>query len=110
MTLFEGRVLWIQLNTDRARRIHDRSDRATRVEPTAARWVAGIGYVAGERRRSPRNPDLRDRADQRGRVWMIWPTEQGFRLRIFDDAPEVHHGGAIAHEAHRREVMGNEQI
>ena len=82
------------------------------MEVAAGRRVGGIRHLALEEQPLAAQSRVRlgHRSEERLRVGMLGGGEERFGRRQLDDAAHVHHGHAVTHQPHHRQVMGHEEI
>src|SRR5205085_10094893 len=83
-----------------------------RAEAATGRQVARIRRLALEHERvgNALAANARDRGEQRSRVRVSWRCKEPGRRSDLDDAAEVHHGDAVAHDAHYGGIVRGEAV
>ena len=91
---------------------HRRRKRTAGAEAAAGRQVASIRRLALEHERVSDTlaTDARNRGEKRSRVRVPRRSEKPDRRSDLDDAAEVHHGDAVAHDAHHGEIVRDEYV
>src|SRR5688572_15971290 len=79
-----------------------------RVERAAPRQVRRVGWLARNRIERLLAPELRHRAEQGARVWVLGVVEQLAYRRLLDDLAGIHHRDPVTHLRDDAEVVRHE--
>src|SRR5688500_10348584 len=93
-------------------RAHRRGKWTAGAKTATGRQVTRIRRLALEREEicDALAADARDRGEERSRVRMLRGCEKSGRRSDLNDAAEVHHGDAVAHDAHHGEIVRDEDV
>jgi hypothetical protein len=85
--------------------------RAARVERAAGRRIDRVGGLAADRgARAAAHRKIGDGVEQHSRVGVPRPGEQRLGLADLDQPAEIHHADPRRHEAHDRQIVGDQEI